>query len=189
MIFFLVLVSTMFGSLVIQHFIPPLPGPWFEGARILLMPLVMFYGALAMPYPAMLALTFIAGFMWDALNTQIVTLNVDMITQPAVEISLGWSIVLYAVLGSIMNGLRPLFRRGRWEIHCLLSGVFTSLIVLLEYLMITFRRGNPLFPDLIWERVLGAGVMAALLAPIIFFSLNSVAALLGFQTGPERREQ
>jgi len=61
--------------------------------------------------------------------------------------------------------------------------------VLSEYLMITFRRGNPLFPDLIWERVLGAGVMAALLAPIIFFSLNSVAALLGFQTGPERREQ
>jgi hypothetical protein len=188
MIFFVILVCTMFTSLVVQHFIPPLPGPWFEGARVLLMPLVMFYGALAMPYGAMLALTFLAGFMWDALNTQILTLSVDMVSQPAVEISLGWSIILYAVLGSIMNGLRPLFRRGRWEVHCLLSGIFTSLIVLTEFLMITFRRGSPVFPDAIWERVLGAGVMASMLAPLIFFSLNSVAALTGFQTRPERSE-
>jgi hypothetical protein len=81
-----------------------------------------------------------------------------------------------------------LFRRGRWEVHCLLSGIFTSLIVLTEFLMITFRRGSPVFPDAIWERVLGAGVMASMLAPLIFFSLNSVAALTGFQTRPERSE-
>ena len=45
---------------------------------------------------------------------------------PRVEIALGWSILLYAVLAAIMHGLRPLFIRGRWEVHCIMSGVCTS---------------------------------------------------------------
>jgi len=196
MIFFVVLILCMFAALVLQHFIPALPAlpgmssglPWFEGVRVLLMPLVMFYGSIALPYAGMLALTFIGGFMWDALNTQVIEVTTEMAPQQAVEISLGWSIVLYAVLGSIMNGLRPLFRRGRWEVYCLLSGVFTSLIVLVEFLMITFRRGTPAFPDVIWERVIGAGAIALLLSPFFYFALSSIAALTGYKNQLERSE-
>lgn len=176
MSFFLVLVVALFSSLIAQHFIPPLP--WLHFARVLLMPIVLFYGALAMPFAGMLALAFLAGFMWDALTAQIVDANV--------EIAMGWSILLYAALGSIMSGFRPLFQRGRWEVHCLLSGLLTSVIVLAEYLMISFRRGGLTFGPEIWWRIGGAGVIALFLAPFVFFGLNTIAWLIGY---PLRNEE
>lgn len=188
MIFFFLLVIGMFLSLVAQHFIGPLP---VIGARVMLMPIIMFYGALALPVPGMLALAFFGGLMWDAMNTNMTLIwNADhtQIAEGNVEIALGWSIVLYAVLGSLMGGFRPLFQRGRWEIHCLLSGVCTSLIVLSEYLMLTFRREPVvfLFNKDIWWRIGGAGLVAALLSPFFFFALNYLAFFVGYDPQPDR---
>jgi hypothetical protein len=177
-IFFFVLIISMFLALVAQTFISPLP---MIGAHVYLMPIIMFYGALALPTPGMLALVFVGGFMWDALHTQIVNGNV--------EIALGWSIILYAILGTLMSGFRPLFQRGRWEIHCLLSGVCTSIIVLAEYVMITFRR-EPVIVILnqeVWWKIGGAGLVAMLLSPLFFFALNYTAFLVGYDTQPDRR--
>lgn len=179
MIFFLIVLLAMFLALVAQHFFGPLPS---IGARVFLMPIVMFYGALAFPTAGMLALAFIGGLMWDALHVQIV--------EGEVEIGLGWSIVLYATLGALMSGFRPLFQRGRWEVHCLLSGVCTSLIVLAEYLMLTIRR-QPVqfvFNDEIWWRIGGAGLAATLVAPFVFFGLNYLAYLVGYDPTGERDE-
>ncbi len=177
MIFFGVLLISMFVALVVQHFIGPLP---VIHARVMLMPIVMFYGALAMPVAGMLALAFVGGLMWDALSTQYV--------DGAVEVSAGWSIVLYAALGAIMNGFRPLFQRGRWEIHCLLTGFCTSALVLAEYLMLTIRRQPVqfIFNHDIWWRIGGAGIVAAFLSPLVFFLFNYLAALTGYDPQPER---
>ncbi len=179
MIFFGILVATMFLGLVVQHFIGPLP-PY--GVRVLLMPVVMFYGALALPVPGMLALALCGGLMWDALHVQ-----VDLAHDTA-EVALGWSVILYALLGALMNGFRPLFQRGRWEIHCLLSGVCTSLIVFAEYLMRTFRQEEVafIFNKEVWWRIGGAGLVAALLSPFFFFVLNYIAFLAGYDPQPER---
>lgn len=176
MIFFLVILVVQFLSLILQQFLPPVE--MLEGARILLLPMIFFYAALAFPFPVMLLLAFVSGFMWDALTV--------FASDSAVEISLGWSILLYAALGAIMNGFRPLFQRGRWEIHCLISGVCTSFIVLAEYLMITFRRGGFAFPTDVWWRIGGAGVIAIMLSPILFFLLNRIALLTGYVPQPNR---
>ena len=185
MIFFLVLLATMFLSLVVQHFIGPLPQ---FGARILLMPIIMFYGALALPHWGMLALAFAGGLMADALGTQWTVMPAPGV-EGTVEIAMGWSIILYAALGAIMSGFRPLFLRGRWEIHCLLTGFCTSFIVLAEYLMLTIRREPVLFVfnREIWWRIGGAGLAAALLAPLFFFALNYLAALVGYDPQPDRK--
>ena len=179
MIFFAVLLLSMFGAVIVQHFIAPLP---YIQARVLLMPIIMFYGTLALPLPGMLVLTFCGGLMWDAVNTQ--TVN------GTVEISAGWSIVLFAALGAIMSGFRPLFLRGRWEIHCLLTGVCTSVLVLAEYLMITIRRQpvHFVFNDEVWWRIAGAGLAAAFLSPLVFFIFNYLAALTGYDPQPQRAE-
>ncbi len=179
MIFFAVILGSMFVSMIVQHFIGPLP---VIHARLLLMPVIMFYGALALPLPGMLAVTFCGGLMWDALNTQY--------GDGGVEISAGWSIVLFAALGAIMSGFRPLFLRGRWEIHCLLTGVCTSVIVLAEYLMITIRRQpvHFMFDDQVWWRIGGAGLAAAFISPLVFFIFNYLAALTGYDPQPERAE-
>ena len=153
------------------------------GARIMFMPIIMFYGALAMPLWGMLGLAYAGGLMWDALHTQAV--------DGSVEIGAGWSIILYAVLGAIMSGFRPMFQRGRWEIHCLLTGVLTSAMVLAEYCMITLRR-VPLkfvFDKEIWWRIGGTGIIALLLAPLFFFFLNYIAALVGYDPQPNRYQK
>ena len=126
MIFFGVLLLSMFVAVIAEHFIGPLP---VIHARVLLMPIIVFYGSLALPMYGMLALTFIGGLMWDALNTQSIG---EKYLDGIVEISAGWSIVLFAALGAIMNGFRPMFLRGRWEIHCLLTGFCTSVLVLAD---------------------------------------------------------
>lgn len=193
MIFFGVLLVLMFLGLVLQHFIGPVP---MLGARVLLMQMVMLYGALALPLPGMLALTFAGGLMWDALHTQWVgdpvaeSIKQGLAGGGQVEIAMGWSIVLYAALGTIMSGFRPLFLRGRWEIHCLLTGLCTSLMVLAEYGMITLRRQPIVFhlDATVWWKIGGAGLLATLLAPLFFFLLNYVALLTGYDPQPEQQQ-
>ena len=173
---YIYLVLAEFFSLAIQEYLPSLP----YGARILLLPLVFFYAALAVPTPGMLFLAFTGGFMWDAL---IASQTVD----GTLEISLGWSIILFAALGAIMNGFRPLFQRGHgWEMHCLLSGPLLSIFVLSEYLMITFRRGGFLFPKIIWLRIGWEGLAAMIASPFIFLVLHWLA--LSFGLIPPREE-
>jgi hypothetical protein len=128
MIFFLTLLVLTFLAQLLEFFIPPLD--WMYNARIYVMPLIVFYGAVVLPFPLMLILAGFAGFLLDAVTVQALG--------PQVEISVGWSILLYAVLAAIMHGLRPLFIRGRWEVHCIMTGVCTSGILLSQYLMIAF---------------------------------------------------
>jgi hypothetical protein len=176
MIFFVVLLILTFLAQVAEFFIPPLD--WMYNARIYIVPVIVFYGAMSLPFPAVMGLAFFAGFMLDALTAQVLGNRV--------EISVGWSILLYAVLAAIMHGLRPLFIRGRWEVHCIMSGVCTSAIVLAQYLMISFRRGSLFFNREAWWQILGPGLIAMLMAPLAFWILHWLA---GLTRNPYRPDQ
>ena len=127
MIFFVILLILTFVAQITEFFIPPIE--WLYNARIYLVPLIVFYGAVSLPFPLVLVLAGFAGFLLDAVTAQ-------PIASP-VEIPIGWSILLYAVLAAIMHGLRPLFIRKRWEVHCIMTGVCTSAILFSQYLMIS----------------------------------------------------
>ena len=170
MIFFLALLVLTFLAQLLEFFIPPLD--WMYNARIYVMPLIVFYGAVVLPFPLMLILAGFAGFLLDAVTVQALG--------PQVEISVGWSILLYAVLAAIMHGLRPLFIRGRWEVHCIMTGVCTSGILLSQYLMIAFRRGSLVFTREAWWQIGGPGVMAMLMAPLAFWFLHSLGRALAY---------
>lgn len=178
MSFFAILVGLVFLTQIIELFIPPLE--WMYNAHIYIVPVIVFYGAMALPFPRMLWLAFIAGFLLDVLTMQVIGSRV--------EIALGWSILVYAVLASIMHGLRPLFIRGRWEIHCIMSGVCTSLILLAQYLMITFRRGSIFFTPEAWWQIGGPGLIAMLMAPLAFWVLHIVGSATG-NSFPSERER
>jgi hypothetical protein len=176
--FFLVLLLAMVMAVVLQHFLPAIPT---IQARVLVMPIIMLYGAVALPTWGMLTLAFAGGLMWDLLHTQFI--------DGAPEIGVGWSIVLYAALSAIMSGLRPLFQRGRWEIHCILCGVLIAVMVLAEYLMLSIRR-QPVqfvFNEALWWRIGGAGLTAMFLSPFVFFGLNYLAYLIGYDPQPDRK--
>jgi hypothetical protein len=170
MIFFFALLGLLFATQIAEIFIPPLD--WLHGAHVYIAPVILFFGAMALPFPLMLTLAFCAGFLWDALTVQVLG--------PRVEISFGWSILLYAVLAAIMHGLRPLFIRGRWEVHCVLSGVCVSLILLAQYLMISFRRGSLFFNREVWWQIGGPGLLAMLMAPFVFWLLHWVARVTNY---------
>ncbi|PYL53645.1 MAG: hypothetical protein DMF29_07825 [Verrucomicrobia bacterium] len=176
MIFFFILLLLVVVAQIAEFFIPPLD--WMYHAHIYIAPVLVFYGAMALPFPLMLAMAFFAGVLLDALTVQVIGSKV--------EISLGWSILLYAVLAGIMHGLRPLFIRGRWEVHCVLTGLCTSAIILAQYLMITFRRGSFFFNREVWWQIGGPGLMAMLMAPVIFWMLNWVARVTRYPYLPER---
>ncbi len=180
MIFFSLLLLSMIVAFVAQQFIGPVPE---INARVFLMQIIMFYGAVAMPTWGMLVLAFAGGMMWDLFHIQLVD------GQP--EISLGWSVVLYTGLCALLGGFRPLFQRGRWEIHCLLTGVCVAAIPLAEYLMLSIRRQPVvfIFNREIWWRIGGAGLTAAFLAPFFFFGLNYIAYLVSYDPHPERNKE
>ena len=176
MIFFFLLLFLVLVAQIAELFIPALP--WLYNAHVYIVPVIVFYGAMALPFPLMLTLALYAGVLLDALTVQVIG--------GKVEISAGSSILLYGVLAGIMHGLRPLFARGHWEVDCILSGIFTSLIVLAQYLMITFRRGSLIFTREIWWQIGGPGIVAMLVAPILFWLLQWIAQMTAYRYGPER---
>jgi len=176
MIFFFVLVVLVFVAQIVEIFIPPLD--WMFNAHVYIVPVIVFYGAMALPFSRSFALALYAGFLLDALTVHVIAAKV--------EISMGWSILLYAVLAGIMHGLRPLFIRGRWEVHCVLSGICTSAIILAQYLMITFRRGSIIFSREVWWQIGGPGLIAMVMAPIIFWFLQWMARITAYPYLSER---
>src|SRR5256886_14655634 len=176
MIFFVLLLFLVLVAQIAELFIPALP--WLYNAHVCIVPVIVFYGAMALPFPLMLALALFAGVLLDALTVQVIG--------GKVEISAGSSILLYGVLAGIMHGLRPLFARGRWEVHCILSGVFTSLIVLAQYLMITFRRGSLIFTPEIWWQIGGTRLFSLAMAPFLFWFLPRFGRVTAFSHLPAR---
>src|SRR5881394_1685289 len=176
MIFFFLLLVLVLVAQIAEFFIPALP--WLYNAHVYIVPVIVFYGAMALPFPLMLALALYAGLLLDALTVHVIG--------GKVEISTGSSILLYGMLAGIMHGLRPLFVRGRWEVHCILSGVCTSSIILAQYLMITFRRGSLVFNREIWWQICGPGIAAMLVAPILFWLLQWIGQMTAYSYGPER---
>lgn len=182
-IFFGLLLLADFLAVVFQTGCGPIP--MFLDARVVIYPVILAYGALALPFWGALALAFFNGLVWDALTLQIVSAGTLAQKGATVEIPLGWSIVIYGVLAVLVHGLRPLFLRGRWEIHCLASGFCTSAILLGEYGMLTFRRGGLVFPRELWARIFLPGFFAMLLAIVVFLFFNSIAGLIGYQVRVE----
>ena len=168
--FFLLMLALMFVALIGQHFVGAFPG---MGGQILLLPIVFFYAAAALPLWAMLICAFAAGLMWDCLT------NVPIDGQS--EMVFGWSILVYGGLGAVMNGLRPLFVRGHWFVHCIICGILTSLLVLIEYVVLTFRREPFAFiwPPEVWRQILSSGIVAVLISPVLFLILNWIGRRLG----------
>ena len=162
MIFFCVLMVLVFVAQIAEFFIPPLD--WMSNAHVYITPVLVFYGAMALPLPLMTA----------------------QVIGGRVEISFGSSILLYAVLAGIMHGLRPLFARGRWEVHCIMSGVCTSALLLGQYLMLSFRRGSIFFSREVWWQIGGPGLLAMIMAPLVFWALHWLARATAYPYLPRR---
>lgn len=168
-------------SFVTQEFLPSIP--WAYHARVLLVPVVFFASAIAAPFPMMLLLAFTTGFLWDArhlvIETSTAVAALDGLAPPASP-TFGYSIVLYALLGSLMQGIRPLFRRGRWELPVLMSGLATALLLIIEHLWFCFLRGRFFFSEDIWLNAGTTALLSMVLSPLLFLLIHWMAYLCGY---------
>ena len=78
MIFFFLLVVLVLIAQIAEFFIPALP--WLYNAHVYIVPVIVFYGAMALPFPLMLALALYAGILLDVLTVlgvHIAVLNIE----------------------------------------------------------------------------------------------------------------
>lgn len=180
MIFNLSTFGIMFVALIVQQLIPPFD--WAHGAFVFIVAAAFFCSAISVPFPVMLGLAFFTGIIWDGLTVVIPPGGEISNPQAALkDIKFGSSIVLFGVLGGLMQGLRPLFRRGRWELPIIMTGVGTFLFLLIQYLLVNFSLGGLVFPARVWYKILTTSLLCMLISPLLFFTLHKLAQATGYQ--------
>lgn len=167
-------------ALVAQQFIPSLTGLF--NSRLLLVTLVFLCASVTVGPPVMLALAFTCGFLWDA-QSALGPPGGDPLVydQPAELVRFGTSIILYGVIGYLMQGIQPLFREGKWQVSAFLVGVSIFVYLVAEYLIINFVRGDFLFPRATLFQIVFTSVLTMLFSPVVFWILFFIAGLFGHE--------
>jgi len=159
---------------LLQQFMPSIGALY--GARLLIFPLVFLCVSVTVETPTMLGLAFLCGFLWDAQNTLGPQGgNPEIYTHPVESIRFGYSIFLYGMMGYIMQGIQPLFKKGKWHISSILTGIAILLYLLTEYFLINFVRGDFTFPTSTAYKIYITSAITMFFAPVVFWILNNIA--------------
>jgi len=180
MIFFLFVTLAITIAFFIQEFIPFFE--WAYYSRLLLVHTVFYCAAVSVPFPAMLLLALFTGFIWEARYHLPVYTTLNMGTGPTqAELPFGFSIFIFGLMGSFIQGVRPLFRRGRWELPVFLIGICTAGGMIIEYLMISFHRGGLEVPPELWWKMLMTALFSTLVSPFLLLLFSRLADRVGFK--------
>ena len=134
-------------------------------AHIYIVPVIVFYGAMALPFPLMLALAFFAGFLLDALTVQVIGAQVE-ISLRMVDTPLrcagshhAWpqALVYSRTLGS---ALCP-----EWRLHV----VHSPRAISDDYISARLASFSPAKSG---GKSAGPGLIAMLMAPLVFWFLH-----------------
>ena len=167
-------------ALLAQQFIPSLTGLY--NSRLLLVTLVFLCASVTVGPPVMLALAFTCGFLWDAQSALGPPGGDPMVYQdPAEPLRFGYSIILYGVIGYLMQGIQPLFREGKWQFSAFLVGVSIFVYLVAEYLIINFVRGDFHFPRTTLLQIVFTSVLTMLFSPVVFWILFQIAGRFGHE--------
>ncbi len=189
--FNLLVLALLLLCFVLQEFVPAISIA--HHARLFLPAVFFFAAAVATPFPIMLMLAFVTGFLWDARYLPVPAINDDaaaaLIEEAAHdpmalaggEVSFGVSILLFGLLGCLMQGVRPLFKRGRLELPVLMTGFAMFGWLLSQFLIITFIRGNFSFPSEVWSKMITDTLLAMLVSPLLFLVLHGLARWTSYE--------
>lgn len=188
------LLALTFG---IQEFIPAIE--FAQQARVLLPPVFFFSASLSVTFPVMLFLALFTGLVWDARHlpyrpekeniavaSEMVAQGVsDVRSQGMGHLPVGYSIILFAVTGTLMQGIRPLFKRGRWELPVIMVGVAMLLWLLVEFLLMSFLRGSFEFHPGLWTKLVTNTLLAMLVSPLLLFLLHTLQKVFHYEVRNE----
>jgi len=179
--------STVFlllAAFLVQQFVPAFTG--LSHSRILIVHLVFLCAAVTVATPTMLLLAFIGGILWDAhCSLAPIIADPEVYTQPVESLRFGYSILLFAGMGFLMQGLNPLFREGKWQFSALLTGVATFLYLAADYSLISFVRGDFALSRSIIRLMSYTSLLTMLFSPLLFWLLYRLARLFDHSLYPE----
>ncbi len=179
--------STIFlllAAFLAQQFVPAFTG--LSHSRILIVHLVFLCAAVSVATPTMLVLAFIAGCLWDAhCSLAPIASDPEVYTQPVESLRFGYSILLFAGMGFLMQGLNPLFRQGKWQFSALLTGVAIFLYLSAEFILISFVRGDFTITRSIIRLLSYTSLLTMLFSPLVFWLLYRIARAFDYSLYPE----
>jgi hypothetical protein len=177
-------VFLLLAAFLAQQFVPAFTG--LSHARILIVHLVFLCAAVSVTTPTMLLLAFIGGILWDAhCSLAPIIADPEVYTKPTESLRFGYSILLFAGMGFLMQGLSPLFREGKWHFSALLTGVATFLYLAADYALISFVRGDFVMSRSILRLMSYTSLLTMLFSPLVFWLLYRLAMLFGHSIYPE----
>ncbi|MFD2257307.1 hypothetical protein ACFSSA_11530 [Luteolibacter algae] len=179
--------STVFlllAAFLLQQFVPAFTG--LSHSRVLIVHLVFLCCAVSVATPTMLLLALIAGTLWDAhCSLAPIIADSEVYTQPVESLRFGYSILLFAAMGFLMQGLNPLFRQGKWQFSALLTGIAIFLYLTAEFILISFVRGDFTITRSIIRLLTYTSLLTMLFSPLVFWLLFRIAKLFDHSLYPE----
>ena len=164
----------LLAAFTAQQFMPVFTGLYHS--RILIVPLAFLCCAVASGQPLMLLLAFIGGFLWDAQCTLAPHPgDPSVYTQPTESLRFGYSILLFAAAGYLMQVIQPLFRQGKWLLTTALIGLVLMLYFTLECGLISFIRGELQIDRPTFLQILFTSLFTMPLAPPLLKLLSLTA--------------
>jgi len=177
-------VLLLLAAFLVQQFVPAFMG--LSHSRILIVHLVFLCAAVTVATPTMLLLAFIGGTLWDAhCSLAPITADPEVYTQPIESLRFGYSILLFAAMGFLMQGLKPIFRQGKWQFSALLTGVAIFLYLSAEFILISFVRGDFTVTRSIIRLLFYTSLLTMLFSPLVFWLLYKLANLFDYSLYPE----
>lgn len=141
-------------------------------AMVMVVPLYFFSAAMTVNFPTMLAMAAVCGVSWDCAFAFPEGPNNDGV--------FGFSMLLFGFIGVVMQGVRPFFVRGRWEIPVAVIGVGIFVFMFLEFLVLSLSRAELDFPSQLWVKISVSTLMSMILAPVVFWVLYRLAIWTGY---------
>jgi hypothetical protein len=177
-------VTLLLVAFLVQQFVPAFTG--LSHSRILVVHLVFLCSAVTVTTPTMLLLAFIGGSLWDAHSSVAeMAFDSEIYTNPVDSLRFGYSILLFAAIGFLMQGLSPLFRKGKWHFSAILTGVAIFLYLAAEFVLISFVRGDFVLTRSIIRLLFYTSLLTMLFSPLVFWLLYHMAKFFNHSIYPE----
>lgn len=193
MLFNLIVLVLTLLSFAVQEFIPPIMPETTHYARLFLPAVFFFAASVAVPFPSMLVLALVTGVLWDvrylpmssdagqAAGAELGMTLADAATLSTADLRFGYSILVFGLLGALMQGVRPLFKKGRLELPVLMVGFATCAWLLIQYLLMTLLRGSFSFPTAMWLKLVTDTMYAMFFSPLMFLTLHVLARITSYE--------
>ena len=178
--YLLSVLAILLAAFVLRQFIPVFPE--FYHVRFFLVLLIFICAAVTLDVVGMLLLSFVCGLLWDAQHTILpVVGDPDVYPEMAATLRFGYSIFLFAIAGFVMQGVKPLFKEGKWQVSVLVTGVALFLYLFVELMLLSFVRGRVVLTGDTLRFIFFSSVLTMFFSPLVFLLLFKLAKSFGYQ--------